>query len=44
MRDIFFLECKVKQAKTRENSIRNVKVLFGPMTTVFSEEEDILVT
>ncbi|XP_022830992.1 uncharacterized protein LOC111359630 [Spodoptera litura] len=39
------LERKVNQARKRENNILNVKVPLGPITTVFSEEEEqILVT
>ncbi|CAH2085284.1 unnamed protein product [Euphydryas editha] len=39
------LERKVNQARKRENSVMNVKVPLGPITTVFSkEEEQILVT
>ncbi|KAF9413680.1 hypothetical protein HW555_008126, partial [Spodoptera exigua] len=39
------LERKVNQARKRDNNILNVKVPLGPITTVFSEEEEqILVT
>ncbi|XP_044765556.1 MFS-type transporter clz9-like [Coccinella septempunctata] len=34
------LERKVNQARKRENSVQNVKVPLGPITTVFSEEAE----
>ncbi|XP_044750601.1 uncharacterized protein LOC123310947 [Coccinella septempunctata] len=34
------LERKVNQARKRENGVQNVKVPLGPITTVFSEEEE----
>lgn len=34
------LERKVNQARKRENSVLNVKVPLGPITTVFSQEEE----
>lgn len=34
------LERKVNQARKNENSIQNVKVALGPISTVFSEEEE----
>ncbi|XP_049879436.1 uncharacterized protein LOC126376220 [Pectinophora gossypiella] len=36
------LERKVNEARKNENSVLNVKVSLGPIRTVFSEEEEIL--